>query len=213
VVRDVGLDGVERRVLGELVLGSYPVRQGGDGSLFVVGATEGGSTEAGRSVARISGDGISVVAATEDSTAIHDASESGQWALVVDRRRLNQLEPAPLAIVDPVAGTTVELPLPTVDSLGFPTGWFADDDRLVFGWWSELPSGRWALGVLEIDADGRAVGDWHELAAWSSAERDQRPDACSPPGAVGFVGSSGDVAVMELTHTGTTTLCRLRLRP
>lgn len=55
---------------------------------------------------------------------------------------LNQPEPAPLSIVDPVAGTTVELPLPSEDSTGFPTGWFADDDRLVFGWWTELPSGR-----------------------------------------------------------------------
>lgn len=213
VVREVGLDGVERRVFGAVVLAAPPVRQGGDASLFVVGDTEGGSTEAGRSVARIGDDGISAVAATEASTAIHDASDSGNWALVVDRHRLNLLEPAPLTVVDPVAGTTVALPLPAGDSVGFPVGWFADDDRLVVGWWSELPSGRWSLGVVEIDADGRAVGDWHELAAWSVAERDQRPDACSPPGAAGFVGSSGDVAVMELTQGGATTLCRVRLRP
>jgi hypothetical protein len=212
-VREVGLDGVERRMLGALVLGVSSGRQGGDGSLFVVGSLAGDAVEAGRSVARISGDGISAVAATEASTAIHDASDSGQWALVVDRRRLNQLEPAPLVIVDPVAGTTVELPLPTVDSLGFPNGWFADDDRLVVGWWSELPSGRWALGVLEIDADGRPLGDWHELGAWSRAESDRRPDACSPPGGAAFVGASGDVAVMELTRDGATTLCRVRLGP
>jgi hypothetical protein len=66
--------------------------------------------------------------------------------------------------------------------------------------------------VLEIDAEGRAVGDWHELAAWSSAEFDERPDACSPPAAADFVGSSGDVALMELTRGEATTLCRLRLR-